>query len=237
MLGPEIARTGQQLLSAITKDDQVAVWKYTDKIEKVSDFTRDKDRLESIFYSLRETAFSETNLYDAVIFAVGLMRPVPGRKAVLLVSSGVDTFSKASLEDAQRTVEQGDTPIYVISMVPLARQFTEMSAAPASRIDWNKAELGLEKIAEVSGGRAYAPEGPTDLSGAYDDIMENLKIRYVVRYHSSSTRDPNQPRTVKIDLVDPDTGKPLTIVNSSGRNVRAHLVVQDRYIPTVAAQH
>jgi len=65
----------------------------------------------------------------------------------------------------------------------------------------------------------------------YDDIMENLRVRYVITYKSTSNRDPGLPRTVRVELVDSKTGGPLQIVDTNGKIVPAKIFVQDSYTP------
>jgi hypothetical protein len=89
----------------------------------------------------------------------------------------------------------------------------------------------LQKIASASGGRAYVPENTVDLSPIYDDMMENLKVRYVLTYRSSNDLDPNTPRSVRVALVDPNTGGPLRIVDANAKTIPAMVVVQDSYTP------
>ena len=180
--------------------------------------------------------FSEANLYDAVISMLGQMRQAAGRKGIVLISSGIDTFSEAGFDDVLQTARTSDTPIYVISLVPMLRQIVQMQAPtePLARVDWQKAEKQLEEIARLSGGRAYAPESTIDLSATYDDLLENLKIRYVVSYRSSSNSDLNSPRTIRIELVDPKTGGPLHVIDTNGRTIPAMVVVQNSYVPSTA---
>ena len=66
-------------------------------------------------------------------------------------------------------------------------------------------------------------------------MLENLKVRYVITYVSSSNLDPTIPRTVRVELIDPKIGGPLQIVDSSGKAVRAKIVVQDSYTPSSAS--
>jgi hypothetical protein len=80
----------------------------------------------------------------------------------------------------------------------------------------------------------YSPEFTFDLSGIYDDLMENLRVRYVITYRPSSDADVNLPRSVRIELVDPRTGGPLHIVDTSGRPVRWQTIVEARYVPATA---
>jgi hypothetical protein len=152
-----------------------------------------------------------------------------------LISSGIDTFSKASYEDAVKAAGASDSPIYAISLARSLRNLVELRGLTASvgQIDWEKADKSLQKIAMLSGGRAYSPQNTLDLSAIYDDIMENLKVRYVISYRSS-TKDTNSPRNVRVELVNPKTGKPLQIVDASGRTIKTSVILQSSYIPNAA---
>jgi VWFA-related protein len=228
----QVSSAGRQLVEALGHDDKIAIWKYSDKVEKIADFSQAQATVESLFYSLGTPDVSEANLYDAIIYALVQMRGVQGRKALVLISSGIDTFSKAHYEDVLKAAEESDCPIYTISLARSLRKQVELHdlAASLGRIDWDKADKDLQKIAAVSGGRAYSPENTLDLSPIYDDIMENLKVRYVITYRSSS-RDTSAQRTVRVELVNPRTGKPLEILDAGGKTVNASVVLQSRYSP------
>jgi VWFA-related protein len=232
-LGQEVSRAGQHLVDEVGRGDKVAIWTYNDKVEKLSDFSSDPQDLNIIFIRLGTPELSEANLYDAVINTLGQMKPLNGRKAILLVSSGIDTFSKNSLQDATRAAEDSGTPIYVLSLVPTLRQMAEGGAhtGAIAKIDWEGAENGMQQIAVASGGRLYSPENTVDLTPVYDDMMENLKVRYVITYKPSDSQDQNAPRTVRVELVDPRTGGPLQIVDSNGKVIRASVILQDSYVP------
>jgi VWFA-related protein len=235
-LGQEVSRAARQFLEVLGRDDKVAVWKYSDKVEKLADFSQGTGDVTNFLLGLGTPEFSETNLYDAIIFTLGQMR-VRGRKAIILISSGIDTSSKASFDDVLTTARNGDTPIYVISLTRVMHQIVQMQAPtePLVGIDWQKAEKELEEIANVSGGRAYAPDSTIDLSATYDDLIENLKVRYVLTYRSSNNLDLNIPHNVRIELVDPRTGGPLHIIDTSGKTIPAKIVVQSSYTPNAAS--
>jgi Ca-activated chloride channel homolog len=237
LLGLEVARAGHQLLEVLGREDKIAIWKYGDRVEKLAEFSQARGTVNRVFQDLGTPEFSETNLYDALLEVVDQMRSIKGRKAIVLISSGVDTFSKAKYEDALRAAANSDTPIYVLSLVPVLRDLVELheDKGPLAHIDWNRAEKQLQEIARASGARAYSPQSTIDLSATYDDIMENLRVRYVIRYQSSNNGDLNSPRTVRIELVDPRTGGPLQIVDEKGRTIRARVIVQDSYLPSAAA--
>jgi VWFA-related protein len=235
-LGQEVSRAARQLLEVVGSGDKIAIWKYSNKIEKLADFSQGEAATDKVLFGLGAPEFSEANLYDAVISMQGQMRQAEGRKGIVLISSGIDTFSEAGFDNVLQTVRTSDTPIYVISLVPTLRQIVQMQAPtePLARVDWQKAEKELEEIARVSGGRAYAPESTIDLSATYDDLLENLKVRYVITYRSSSNSDLNSPRTIRIELVDPKTGGPLRLVDTNGKTIPAVVVVQNSYVPSSA---
>jgi VWFA-related protein len=235
-IGVQASQGGRQILDTLVPGDKIAVWKYGDRVEKLIDFSQGKDAVDSLFLSLATPPFSETNFYDALIYSIDQMHPVSGRKAIVLISSGVDTFSKANYQEALARAGRSDSPIYVVGTAPSIRLVIETHerTGPLARINWNDAEKKLQEIARASGGRAYFPESTTDLSATYDDMMENLRVRYVISYKSSTSVDLDTARTIRIDLVDPASGKPLQIVDANGKPIRARMSIQESYVPREA---
>jgi hypothetical protein len=159
------------------------------------------------------------------------MRAVGGRKAVLLISTGIDTFSHATFDDVLHAAEQSDTPVYVIGLADMAKALSGTSG-PFSKIDWKRADDQIKALARVSGGRAYIGDSMIEAPAIYDDIMEHLRVRYVFTYVSSNPATTGGARTVRVALVDPRTGAPpLRIVDADGRVVTARVVVQNSYTP------
>jgi VWFA-related protein len=233
-LGDEVPRAAHQLLDEIGRQDKVAVWRYGDRAEQLADFSKGHEALDALFLTFSAPEFSEANLYDALIATLRQMRTVAGRKALILISSGIDTFSKAGYEEVLAAVRDCGTPVYVIDIGPALRRAMDLSTqvGPYAKVDWSRAEDGLREVAESSGGRLYSPGSTLDLSGVYDDMMENLRLRYVITYKSSTGGgDPGAPRTVRVELVNPATGGPLEIVDANGKPVNSRLFVQASYVP------
>jgi Ca-activated chloride channel family protein len=236
-MGDEVSRAAQQLLDELGPEDKVTFWKYSDQVQKVADASQSCDAVKIELITMGTPVVSETNLYDAIITTMAEMRPVKGRKAIVLITSGIDTFSKAHYEDACKAAEESDAPIYLLSLTQVLRQIMQMQDRPLANVDWDKLEHQLQEIARASGGRAYTPSNTIKLSPVYDDMMENLKVRYVITYKSSNSGDPNSPRTVRVELVDPQTGGPLAIRDANGRIVRASVLLQENYAPSAASGH
>jgi Ca-activated chloride channel family protein len=229
----EALRAGYHLLEALGKDDKLAAYIYSDKVQKVADFSTDHEIMETRLFGLDPPQLSETNLYDAVITTNAQIKPLPGYKAMVLLSSGVDTFSKVSLEDVLQIVEKSPTPVYSVSLVPAMRADLNVMGGTnsAARLDWSKADSNLQTLSVASGGREYIPDPTMDLSAIYDDLLENLKVRYVITYKSSSSGSLDFPRKVRVVLIDPATGSPLRIIDANGNPIHAKVIVQDSYTP------
>ena len=234
----ETSRAGHQLMDEIGPADKVGVWAYADTVQQLLDFSPGRqDKLYDLFERPQTPLVSETNLYDALVFALNRTRPVNGRKAIILLSTGIDTFSKTTYDDVLDRARNGDTPIYAISLGPVLRDIASLhNMDGALRNDWDGAEKRLLAIAQASGGRLYSPHNTIDLAPTYDDVMENLRIRYVITY--TLPRDVNLagPHTVRVELVNPKTGKLLQIVDANGKPIQAVVPVEFTFTPDPASK-
>jgi VWFA-related protein len=230
-LNDEVSRAAQQFVDSLGQHDAAAVWTYADSVSRLADFTNDRQALDQVVFDLKPPDVSETNLYDALLFAINRMHSVSGRKAILLISTAVDTFSKATFEDALKAARQSDTPVYVVSLSKVIQRAAQLHEMTTLRVDWSGAEKRLQEIAMASGGRLYSPDITVDLAPIYGDILENLKVRYVITYQSSNRGNPGTPRTVRVELVDTGTGNPLRIVDAKGSTVRAKVIAEASYTP------
>lgn len=231
-LADEAARAAHQLLDEIGRQDKVAVWRYADQVEQLADFSSGHETLEGLL-TMKPPEFSEANFFDALIATLQQIKTVSERKALVLISSGIDTFSKASYEAALAAARDCGTPIYVIDIGPILRKALERTTrvGPYAEVDWSRAENALQEIARSSGGRLYSPGSTFDLSGIYDDMMENLRVRYVITYKSTNNGDLSTARSVRVELINPSTGGSLEIVDSSGNKVSSKLFFQNSYVP------
>jgi Ca-activated chloride channel family protein len=235
-LATELKQVGRGFLDVLVPDDKVAIFKYGSKVDTLVDFTLNRDVLEKALDQLGNPVISESNFYDALLETLGRTHDIKGRKAIIVVSSGLDTFSKASYQKVLESAQQSATPIYTISLVQAARRESTVygETAPFARIDWKSAEKQLEALAKASGGRSYVLGSDLEIPAIYDDIMENLRLRYVITYVSSNPVTSGPPRNIRIELIEPKTGAPLKIHDASGKVMAAKVYVQASYIPKAA---
>jgi Ca-activated chloride channel family protein len=232
-LGLEAPQAARELLNHLGRDDQLGIWRYGDRLEPVVDFPTSLDAVDRRLPGPGAPGFSETNLYDALVATIHELDHAAHRKALILISSGIDTFSQTRYEDLLRVVRDSGVPLYILDAGSALRRSAEhgLRAGPYARIDWQRARAQLREIAAASGGRWYPIESFIGLAGIYDDIMENLRVRYVITYKSSSQDNLQATRSVRIELVNPGTGGPLEVIDTAGKPVHLNIVAESQYVP------
>lgn len=237
-ISEETSSVADELLNELGSGDRVAVWAYGNKLEELEDFSQKRDTLLNAIDRIDgPLPLSESNLYDALIGALAQMYKVTGPKALVLVSSGIDTFSQASLTDVLRAAQCSRVPVYVIDLGAMLRQdlFVGSDSGPYGRLDWYRARVALERIARESGGRGYVPGSVLDLPGDLDDVMGDIRARYLITYRSLSTLPLSVPRTVRVEVQLKAGAGALRFANDKRRRASAIVAVRGSYIPNSIA--
>jgi VWFA-related protein len=135
------------------------------------------------------------NLYDSISSVVDGIAPVPGKKAVVLLSTGLDSSGPEHFEALVQKLRTQDVVIFAVGLggslndnpVPnskaakkAAKAKRDASAASASPTMLEKARAALLSLAAMTGGRAYFPESGKDFAPAYQEIASALRHQYVL---------------------------------------------------------
>ncbi len=236
VLADQASYIARPVLDGLGRDDRLALFTYDDQLHTVLDFDSPREQWAAAFDSLPKPKFSEANFYDAAVAVLDRLASVSGRKALLVVSTGIDTFSHRTFDDVLKKAEAAKTPVYVIGIGEVAQQaILDVGRGPLARVDWKTCARQLEALARTSGGRAYVDATTVAAPAIYEDIMENLRVRYVITYVSSESAAASAPRKVEVKLVDPKTGAPLRITDASGRLVAARAIAEASYTPAAAS--
>jgi VWFA-related protein len=225
ILMTEIPYVARPLVELLKGDDTVAVFSYSDGVRTLFDFDHQSRNFAALFDALPEPVYSEAKLYDALVETLNRTAPMPGRKAVLLISTGLDTFSQTNFDAVRAQAERSKTRIYVIGLSDTVLS-TLGADGPLGKIDWKRSDEQLKTLSKVSGGRSYLRTATLDVRAIYDDIMEHLRVRYVLRYVSSGSDTPESARTIRVELVNPRTGAPLRVTDRSGKTITPTVTVQ-----------
>ncbi len=137
--------------------DYVAVIAYDLRTEILCDFTTDRNKVQEAMQRLRIPGFSEANLFDALVDTEQRMSNIEGRKAILLIASGRDTFSKLTFDKARKAIQEAGVPIYAVSMLQAMRIMAEQYMSDNQRMDFLQADNEMNTFARETGGQAFFP--------------------------------------------------------------------------------
>ncbi len=218
--------------SGLKKEDWVAVVSYDMKPQILVDFTQDKRAILGALNMLRIPGFSERNLFDAVFDTLDRVDRIEGKKYIILISSGRDTFSKLNLDQILKKVKSTkDTTIYSVSIGRQWREYLEAHGYAGSwgqTTDWLQAENQLTTFARLTGGRFYNPRFEGELPGIFHDIAADIRNQYTIAYHPTNTKLDGTYRKLKVELQAPDGG-PLKIHDQKGKDVRVIIYAREGY--------
>ena len=222
----EIFQSAATFLQRFVKpEDFVALVTFSMRIKVIQDFTGDQSKLYGALMSAaRDTLnFSESNIYDALSFALmggkaiqlfeeeagpneytGLQE-IEGHTAVILITSGIDTFSRITYDKALKIVSGAGVPIYTVGVGNLFFKQYEHRMRPEDRLTYLMAFNQLKSFAERSGGEYF----PMTFQGEIPSIMRNIEVllrnQYSVGYVPTNTRREGKERKIKVEVdVDGD---------------------------------
>lgn len=159
-----------RFLDKLREEDVAAVYKFDSKVEQVQEFSTGRD-LAPMAYGVRATGM--TTLNDAIVDAAKALSGRPEkRKAIIVLSDGLDTYSKASSGKAVESALDIGASIYAV----------DMSAAEGSVSRNQQSAAVLKSFAEKSGGRFVATPGGPALRDAFASIAEELGHQYTIAY-------------------------------------------------------
>jgi VWFA-related protein len=155
----------------------------------------------------------DSNLSDAIIDALDRTEEIDGKVAILLLSTGLDTFSRHTYEDALNKCKESNASVYAISLGQYYRLWLE-SQGYRINIDLLMADNRLRSFAEYTGGAAYFPRFQTELPGIFNNISQLLRSQYSIAYASTNTNKDGKFRKIRVDVDSKLTdvkGKPLKL--------------------------
>jgi len=229
----EVIRPTAMFLSRFIKppDDYVSVVAFDIRPTPLTDFTNDPGRIGQVInLLLRNTpAFRETNLFDALKFVLvggrgdsvvldnskseksdyaGLVSVQGRRRAVILIASGIDTFSKINYGDARKVLQNAGIPIYIIGTANLffkkyegSLDATDSISGSPGRMTFYQAQNTLKTFASETGGAYYPVTFPGELPTVLGSINALLRSQYSLAFNPGDVRDGKQHKIkVSVDI-------------------------------------
>jgi Ca-activated chloride channel family protein len=186
-----------RFLDRLRDEDVAAVYKFDSKVEQVQEFSGGRD-LAPMAYGVKATGM--TTLNDAIVDAAKALASRPEkRKAIVVLSDGLDTFSKASADKAIESALAIGASIYAV----------DMSATDGNASRNQQSAAVLRGFAEKSGGRFVATPGGPALRDAFASIADELGHQYTIAF-----RPLNEKRDGKWHKLDVKTSRSDLVVRS-----------------------
>jgi Ca-activated chloride channel family protein len=181
-----------RFLDGLRPEDVAAVYRFDSKVERVQEFSGGRD-LAPMAYAIR--AKGMTTLNDAIVEASKTLADrTEVRKAIVVLSDGMDTFSKASSDKAVESALAIGASIYAVDMSSLEVAGTSGRQSAAS----------LRGFAEKTGGRFVATPGGPALRDAFTGIAEELGQQYTISYRPVNQKRDGKWRALEVKLVGHD---------------------------------
>jgi VWFA-related protein len=219
--------------NTLQKDDWVAVSYYDMQPHLLVDFTQDKKAVYGALNQLRIPGFAETNLFDALYDTLDRLDRVQGKKYIILVTTGYDSFSKLTLDKITKKVKDTkDVTIFPISVGQIARIMgragNRSMGIHASEMDYLQADNEMRNFAAITGGRAYFPRFQAEYGEEFQDIGNDIRHQYSITYRPTNDKLDGTYRKLKVQVVAPDGG-PLKVKDQKGKEQKIEVVARDGY--------
>jgi Ca-activated chloride channel homolog len=229
----EVIRPTAMFLSQFIRppDDYVSVVAFDIRPTPLTDFTNDPGRLQAVISLLlrNQPAFRETNLFDALKFVLvggrgdavvleesksdkadyaGLAAVQGRRRAVILVASGIDTFSKINYGDARKVLQNSGVPVYIIGTANMFKKLYGDQLGPLDsltgmpgRMSWLQADNTLQTFAKETGGAYFPVTFEGELPKVLGSINALLRSQYSLAFNPGDVRDGKQHKLkVSVDV-------------------------------------
>ncbi len=185
------------LLDGLAPDDQVALATYDQSARVALDFTSDRAAvtraLDGMQYFL---GMGDLNFYDAVNSTLAWLQAKFTKKALIILSTGLDSGPESRWSTLQTELEKTDVSVFTVALGGTVRNFKSKKPAQGAQASFQRADAALREIAKTTGGQSYFPKTPDDFVKAYREISNQLRHQYVLAYHPP----PHDGRVHSIEL-------------------------------------
>ncbi len=187
---PNIIDAAITFAGHLRSGDKYAAVIFAHKPIKILDWTDDLNSFQNILRNVK--TFGKTALYDSIEYVIeNLFEKVQGKKAILMLSDGVDNSSTRSLARVMRLANEREVTVYpIIHSFPQSQHFREMAKNNREKLQnvskyflaYIDAQNEFLDLAARNGGRIIFSNGYTDLKHIYEVLVTELKNQYILSY-------------------------------------------------------
>jgi VWFA-related protein len=216
-----------QFLRNLKPTDWIALEDFDLKTRVDVDFTHNPGEVIDFLRQMIFPGFHEACLFDAILETTDRLKDVKGKKAILVLASGFDTFSKHTLDNTIKELRTTDVSIYAVGTGQWVHD-AYGGTGGTSDIRYAQAKNQMHAFAEMTGGQSWFPDFEGQIPEIFQDIAASLRNQYSIGYVPSAGSLDGKYHKIKVELVAPDGG-PLTVTDQKGKKVKFVVYARQGY--------
>ncbi len=213
----KIKEAAEEFAKTLSPEDRVCVITFGDEASLALDWTSDHKRVGKVLRKVRPGG--RTALYDGMFMAAtDQLREIEGRKAIILLTDGLNNQSSVTFGQAALAITQSQATLYVVSKTAMVRQAarTQRRVVMLESIYrrmfgeenyiekfFEKIEAEMTSLAEGTGGRCYFPRDYNQIPDAYRDVARDLKSGHYLTYVSNQRKERNTYHRIELQYLRP----------------------------------
>jgi len=194
-------------VQSLRPNDWAALVAYDIRSVLVTDFTKNKGLIFEGLQSLKIPSTSERGLFDAVYDTLQKLDKVDGKKAIFLLSTGLDSISKRNYGETLKKAQSSDTMIYGVSVGQLYRLYNQGRISPEANLELLAADNQLTQLSTATGGSTFFPRFDTEYSAIYESISHQMRNQYNLSFIPTNQKKDGKFHKLRVDVQDMDVNK------------------------------
>jgi VWFA-related protein len=210
-------------LDHLTNKDWVAFKTFDLKTTLQVDFTHDRDEIRQSIGSLFFPDFREANIFDATLETLDQLRDVQGKKSILLIATGYDTFSKHTLDQTLKRLKETDVTIFCVGMA----EALAVRSPNGGGVSYLQAQNQLNTFASMTGGYAWSPRFMGEMNDIFNTVAAFLHSQYTIGF-SPTTAPDGKYHKLKIEVLD-EKGDEFMVADKKGKMKKVIVYARQGY--------
>lgn len=214
---------GERFLDQLEPEDWVALVTYDLQPKVQVDFTHRRYAVRDAIAGLGFPTFRDMNLFDALVETVERLDTVRGRKAIVVVGTGMNSFSASTFDDVRRELRRTDAIVFCVGTAE--QEFVRYTGTTSG---YAMAKNQLDSFAKQTGGIAYFPRFEGALPEVFSSIAALLRHAYTLGFEVPEADRDGRYHRLKVEIVDQD-GKPLRVKDKKGKMRKVEVMARQGY--------
>ena len=220
---PLIKKAAANFVDELRPNDQISLGEINAFVRQLHGFTNDRKALKSAIQSITTYPYGGSKVYDGIALASKSLHDLKtGRRAIVILSDGMENSSSIKFEGLRHVMAQGDAVLYPITILNQKQQksyledYIKKHAEDDPYVRNARASLSvleevyqiqterLQVISEETGGRIFLVNDLADLSGKYSEIAHELRNTFSLAYYSKNPWNEGTMRKIQVEVKNPN---------------------------------